>query len=640
MQQFEQYVNPEDQGIDEQYIQRILAAQPSGPLEPPQETRKVPPQETRFEPSQETRKVPPPEETTRTYAPVNDTGRVNPNRKVITTPVAEVIDNSPNPFLTNDPNAGWTGTPAATQQTITAVDIDGNPVTTGDLAALTSGAAPAYTNTAFNAVDSGNFGPTLDTTASDLAALTSARALTSDAAVAQPAVNTPAALPTAYYAGETLQDYLAAQKAAFVPQHVAATYNIPTESNNYNYGTEAYDTAFGDNQGDIEKATNDYYKALYANDPTVTPIGKGWGLQDWVPSAAENNVDPNYAGWARLIGFEGPTVREAGYTYHPPEDYGAGESTSAGTTPGFYAPKTEATPEFKKALANYGFRQTQDKDGNGIVEMINPAGEVVGRQRVYSGEGSFAQLMKAGIMAYAAWALGPLAGELLGAAGAGTLGSAAAGADLGLLGINTGLTAGTAGGAALGTAASLGGNALVNTLLNTTVGEQDLGDALTNAAKTAGSSFAGSQIAGFAPTDLTGTGSTLLNKTATDVLKGAASGAVGAAASGKSIWEEALAGGASGGFNSAVGSSLQGMGFKPEYANAGVKILNGIKNENFADILTGANVFANSPDLALAGKAATLVRAIESKNPTAIFNAGKDFSSGLTSDTAAKIAAA
>ena len=55
----------------------IPPPQPSGPN---QEKRLEPPQETRFEPSQETRKVPPPEETTRTYAPVNDTGRVNPNK--------------------------------------------------------------------------------------------------------------------------------------------------------------------------------------------------------------------------------------------------------------------------------------------------------------------------------------------------------------------------------------------------------------------------------------------------------------------------------------------------------------------------------------------------------------------------------
>jgi hypothetical protein len=167
----------------------------------------------------------------------------------------------------------------------------------------------------------------------------------------------------------------------------------------------------------------------------------------------------------------------------------------------------------------------------------------------------------------------------------------------------------------------------------------DLGDVATAGLTSGATSFLSSQLPNL-PTDITGTGNAFLNDTATGVLKGAASGAVGAAASGNSIWEAALAGAASGGINSTVGSSLQGMGFNPTDANAAIKIFNGIKNENFADILNGANQFVNSPDLALAGKAATLVRAIESKNPTAIFNAGKDFSSGLTSDAAAKIAAA
>ena len=70
-------VNQDQNEFDQEYLQNIIAAQPSGPN---QEKRLEPPQETRFEPSQETRKVPPPEETTRTYAPVNDTGRVNPNK--------------------------------------------------------------------------------------------------------------------------------------------------------------------------------------------------------------------------------------------------------------------------------------------------------------------------------------------------------------------------------------------------------------------------------------------------------------------------------------------------------------------------------------------------------------------------------
>ena len=76
-------VNQDQNEFDQEYLQNIIAAQPSFPAQPSgpnQEKRLEAPVETRFEPSQETRKVPPPEETTRTYAPVNDTGRVNPNK--------------------------------------------------------------------------------------------------------------------------------------------------------------------------------------------------------------------------------------------------------------------------------------------------------------------------------------------------------------------------------------------------------------------------------------------------------------------------------------------------------------------------------------------------------------------------------
>ena len=186
-------------------------------------------------------------------------------------------------------------------------------------------------------------------------------------------------------------------------------------------------------QGDVEKATNQYYKEKYANDPVVTPIAPGWGLQDWVPDAAENGIDPNYAGWARLIGFQGPTTRDAGYKYVEPTEGGQGENGFVAGNPGYYAPKTEATPEFKQALAGYGFQQTQDKHGNGIVQMIDSNRNVIGQQRVYSGEGSFSQVIKAGMIAFIAWAVPEALPALFpaeGAAAAAALSEVGAGASV------------------------------------------------------------------------------------------------------------------------------------------------------------------------------------------------------------------
>ena len=104
-------------------------------------------------------------------------------------------------------------------------------------AAINTGAAPVYTNSTFNAADSSSFGPTLD---------------------------------TAYKPGQTLQDYLAAQKAAFVPQHVEAVADASTgggDSSQFIPGSAAYDTTYNTAIG-----INDWYKAQNK----TLPVPKGW----------------------------------------------------------------------------------------------------------------------------------------------------------------------------------------------------------------------------------------------------------------------------------------------------------------------------------------------------------------------------
>jgi hypothetical protein len=430
--------------------------------------------------------------------------------------------------------------------------------------------------------------------------------------------------PATYAPGQTLDQYLAMAKAAYVPQHYGPT---PDEvigsgdSGQFIPGRPGGDTYLGYFQGDIENATNQYYKEKYAGETPVTPIAPGWGLQDWVPRKAENGRETqSWEGWADLIGFEGPTTRPTGY------DWINGEETGTGNG---WAPTTEATPEFKKALAGYKFQQTQDKHGNGIVQMLDSNRNVIGQQRVYSGPGGFSQFVQLGIAALVAYAAPQMAAELIGAMGAGSAAAATTLAEIGAGATVPGALSATGAAAASGAAAA-GTQGVMQ--------GKDTGDILESMATGAVLGGAGSQLASFAPTDLTGTGNALLNQTATDVLKGAATGAVGAVAKGDSVWDAALVGGASGGANSLVSSSFQNMGFKTPDVNAALKVLNGIKNENYLDVLNGANQFINSPDITLASKAATLVKAVESNNPTAIFNAGQAFGNSMTSDAAVKIA--
>jgi hypothetical protein len=242
---------------------------------------------------------------------------------------------------------------------------------------------------------------------------------------------------TLYKPGMSLNDFLAEAKAAYVPQYWEA---------DASEGTPAGSTYFGFYQGDIENATNQYYKKLYAGETPVTPIAPGWGLQDWVPRKAENGRETqSWEGWANLIGFEGPTTRPTGY------DWINGEETGTGNG---WVPTTEATPEFKQALANYGFQQTQDKHGNGIVQMLDSNRNVIGQQRVYSGPGGFSQFVQLGIAALVAYAAPQMAAELIGAMGAGSAAAATTLAEIGAGATVPGALSATGAAAASGAAAA------------------------------------------------------------------------------------------------------------------------------------------------------------------------------------------
>jgi hypothetical protein len=164
----------------------------------------------------------------------------------------------------------------------------------------------------------------------------------------------------------------------------------------------------------------------------------------------------------------------------------------------------------------------------------------------------FGLLINAGM----AGVLGPLAGQigagLSGAVGLGEAGLTAAElATLGELGINTAmLDAGAI--SALGAGATNAGM--------TALRGGDFGDVLTSGATGGIGSYAGSSVNSYIPSDITGTGIDSLNAGATGAIKGATSGGVGALLRGDDIGEAALMGGLGGGFNSAMESTLKGMG--------------------------------------------------------------------------------
>lgn len=92
------------------------------------------------------------------------------------------------------------------------------------------------------------------------------------------------------------------------------------------------------------------------------------------------------------------------------------------------------------------------------------------------------------------------------------------------------------------------------------------------------------------------------------------------------VLTSALTAGASSGATSGL-SNLTGLA--PKDITAAVNFAQAAAAGDYTKMLSSAAAFTDSPDLALASKAASLVRAIESKNPSAIVSATKNFGSQL-----------
>lgn len=288
--------------------------------------------------------------------------------------------------------------------------------------------------------------------------------------------------PAAYIPGQTLDQYLSLAKTAYVPQHYGATEDEVIgggDSGTFIPGHPAGATTWDYYGDDTQKATNEYYKELYAKETPVTPIAPGWGLQNWVPRNAENGRETqSWEGWANLIGFKGPTTRPTGYEWINGEDTGTGSGWRA---------TSEATPEFKKALANYGFRETHDNGGNTIVEMVDPNMNVVGRQRTNSGPSFLEQYLPVGLAVLAALVAPEIAGELLSLAGAEGASAAAMLAELPVAAGAT--TAATLSPTAAAIAAGAGSN-----YVQSVIKDKDFGDILESMASGAATSLASNYL--------------------------------------------------------------------------------------------------------------------------------------------------
>ena len=228
--------------------------------------------------------------------------------------------------------------------------------------------------------------------------------------------------PLAYYPGQTLDDYLAAQKAAFVPQHMAATAEqIGGDENRIEVtpAHEAYDTTYNSDQG-----YQDWYKAQ--NKTLAVP--KGW-------SSGSQGTNREF--------------NETANAYTESEQWVPGTDPSTGK--------------------NMAYRlKSQDKNGNQVYEIqeYGPNGLVGTPTTVRQGlgdDGFFGLLINAGM----AGVLGPLAGQLgaLAAPGLGTGAQMAIGQGL----VGAGKTA--AMGGDLGDALKAGLTSGATSFIGSTVGD-------------------------------------------------------------------------------------------------------------------------------------------------------------------------
>ena len=330
-----------------------------------------------------------------------------------------------------------------------------------------------------------------------------------------------------YTPGQTLESYLAEQQAGFTPQHVAAVYDIPTESNNYSYGQDAYDTTM-----DTAAAERDWTMARNAaREPIVSD--PGYGFQDFY---GEGYHGTNWSDLANIIGFKGPLYETTGYNYEPG---GPSQGEVGGYTAASQTPISGASYELKQALRDYAIVPKNDR-GAPAVDIFDKSGKLVASQRLDEPPSFFDKAFPAVLTALATGGIG------LGAAG--------------LMGLTAGsIGAGAAAGAVSGglSSAIQGGNVFKGILTGGLTG--GVGAAAAPVINTAGS--AASNAVG---------GGTFGN-IASNAVTGAARSGLSAAMTGKSVGDALITGGLGGaatsGANALVGGAAGALNIPPAVMN-------------------------------------------------------------------------
>jgi hypothetical protein len=325
--------------------------------------------------------------------------------------------------------------------------------------------------------------------------------------------------PTAYKPGQTFADYVAAQKAAFVPEAIAATQDSYTGDENrieFIPGQGAHESTFNESP----TASGDYGKWYAAQEKEALKyLPQGWSGGSM--GRSQDYTEAN--GWG-----EGPEI------YLP----GTGPTGNWGGDEGF----TGVAPNMAYRL------KSQDKNGNQVYEVqeYGPNGLVGTPTTVRQGlgdDGLFGLLIQAGM----AGVLGPLAGTLGGAVNTGL-----------------GLGLGTTGSTALGTA-------LVNAGKTAAMGG-DLGDVAKAGLTGGATSYLGSVIGDALPKGVAPTGIKSLDTALTKGMQSAAGSGVTSLLTGnKNILQDALiagAGAAAGsGANSVISDAAGSTGLPPAALN-------------------------------------------------------------------------
>ena len=319
-----------------------------------------------------------------------------------------------------------------------------------------------------------------------------------------------------YKPGQTFADYVAAQKAAFIPEAIAATQD--------SYIGDENRTEFIPGQAASQSTFNE------------NPIASG-DYGKWYAAQEKEALKYLPQGWSG-----GSMGRSQDYT----------ESGGWGEGPEIYLPGTGPTGNWSDTTTaenmvapNMAYRLlSQDKNGNQVYEVqeYGPNGLVGKPTTVRQGlgdDGLFGLLIQAGM----AGVLGPLAGQL-GALAAPGLGAGAQ------MAIGQGLVG-------AGKTAAMGG---------------DLGDALTSGLTSGATSFIGSTVGDALPKGVAPTGIQSLDTALTKGMQSAAGSGVTSLLTGnKNILQDALiagAGAAAGsGANSVISDAAGSTGLPPAALN-------------------------------------------------------------------------